>query len=66
MTESYEWDWPQEKRSRRPRIQTVEILPPQQAEREQRIHVNVNVRHRRHNMVPQVMIVGACIFVALI
>jgi hypothetical protein len=32
MTQRKEWDWPivPEKRSRRPRIQTVEILPPQQ------------------------------------
>jgi hypothetical protein len=45
MTEGYEWDWPQEKRSRRPRIQTVEILPPQQ--REHRIHVNHQPRNMR-------------------
>jgi hypothetical protein len=50
MTESYEWDWPQEKRSRRPRIQTVEILPPQQPEPEQRIHVYHH--HRRPVRLP--------------
>jgi hypothetical protein len=50
MTEWREWDWPPEpkKRSRRPRIQTVEILPPRQPEPERRIHVNVNVHHRRN------------------
>jgi hypothetical protein len=44
MTEWREWDWPNEpKRSRRPRIKTVEILPPRQPERTVRIDVH---RHR--------------------
>jgi hypothetical protein len=62
------WDWPEEpeKPSRRPRIETFEILPPRQLEREQRIRVNAIVHHRRPNMVPQVMIVDAFIFVPLI
>jgi hypothetical protein len=64
MTERREWDWPQEpKRSRRPRIETVEILPARQPEREQDIHVNVTVHRNGH--VPQMIIAGALLFLAL-
>jgi hypothetical protein len=59
------WDWPEEprKRSRRPRIERVEILPPRQPE--QRIHVNVNVR-RRPNIMPRAVTIAAMIVLALI
>jgi hypothetical protein len=64
MTQSFEHDWPPTKKyHRRPRIETVEILPPRQPERTVRIDVNV---HRRsdHN-IPQLIAVGALIFLAL-
>jgi len=65
MTEWREWDWPQEKRSRRPRIETVEILPPQQPERTARL--DIHHHHRREGIGPQrIVIVVAFIILALI
>ena len=65
MTEWREWDWPNEpKRSRRRRIQTVEILPPQQPEPERHIRVTVTAHHRQRQHVPPWLIV-LVIFAAL-
>jgi hypothetical protein len=57
-----EWDWPNEpKRSRRPRIETVQVLPPRPPQPERCI--NVNVHSNSH--VPQLILAGALLFLAL-
>jgi hypothetical protein len=59
------WDWPQEpkKRSRRPRIESIEILAPPNPADQVRVTIKV---HRRRNILPQVIVVGALILLALI
>jgi hypothetical protein len=53
MTEPREWDYPatMRPRRRRPRIETVEILPPEQPER----HIRVTVHHQRHQAPPWIV-----------
>jgi len=51
-SEWVEWDCFPEPRRRRPRIERVEILPPQQPER----GVNITVRHHHH--APQIAALG--------
>jgi len=67
MTKRYEWDWPPEpekKRSRRPRIERIEVLPPRQPDGP--IQLNIDVR-RPSSVSPQHVIIGAALlFVALI
>jgi hypothetical protein len=43
--------------TRRPRIETVEILPPQQPERERHIHVTVTAHRQRHSAPPAWVVV---------
>src|SRR5690242_1924699 len=58
------WDWPPEpKRSRRPRIERVEILPPRQPERTVRVDIH---HHRRSIITPQMVTIGALIVLAII
>ena len=61
----YEWDYPPTMRQRRgsantptgvnagrSRIETVEILPPQQPERTVRLDIHHHVNHRRRQQIP--------------
>jgi hypothetical protein len=60
MTERYEWDYPptmRPRRGRRPRIETVEILPPRQPEPERHIRVTVTAHRRQRQHVPPWLIV---------
>jgi hypothetical protein len=66
---SLEWDYdnPKHRQSRRrphPPLEG-EILEPQ-SESEPRIHVNVNVHHRRSGNLPRFVIVGALLILAVI
>src|SRR4051794_37987668 len=67
MTTKYEHDWPptMRPRRRRPRIETMEILPPRQPEHH--VRVTITTEHRRHNMLPQrLVIVAAMLILAMI
>ena len=65
MTEPMEWDFPPTMRPRRkPRIETVEILPPRQPERT--VRLDVNVRHRSSGINPQHVVIAVALFILLL